>query len=490
MGQKIASTDFTAEDYILFRQKLVAQLKQLKQLTQQTSFGQGELKIGAELELYLIDKAGKTSSSNQLVLDKLNDPNFQFEINQYNLELNLPPLKVEDKALSKLHQQLDVKLTQLKKVTDELDIGFAQVGILPSLAAHDLSISKITNQARYHLLVEQLKKSRGEAFKINIHGVDELVTEFNHATAEGANTSFQLHLMTPPEQFGRIYNAILLSQCLVTAVAANSPILLGKKLWQETRIAMLKQVLDCRIKDYMQCQLPPRVNFGCGWLKQGAWDLYAEAVSVYPVLLPYLFEAESNSQDLPELKELNLHIGTVWGWNRPVYCPKNHGHIRIEFRALPAGPTNIDMVANAAFAIGIAIGLSEEIDELTAITPFYLANYNFYRAAQFGLNANILWPNLNDFQLRSESISDVVLAMLPIAKKGLVKYGFGLEDAENYLNIIQQRVINKQTGASWQIQQIQQLEQEHDTKTATSLMFESYIKQSQLDLPVATWSLS
>jgi hypothetical protein len=54
---------------------------------------------------------------------------------------------------------------------------------------------------------------------------------------------------------------------------------------------------------------------------------------------------------VPALEELRLHQGTVWRWNRAIYDPAEGGHLRIEMRALPAGPTVIDMLANAAFLL-------------------------------------------------------------------------------------------------------------------------------------------
>lgn len=58
------------------------------------------------------------------------------------------------------------------------------------------------------------------------------------------------------------------------------------------------------------------------------------------------------------LRELRLHQGTVWRWNRAIYDPASGGHLRIEMRALPAGPTVIDMMATSAFLIGLSLWLA------------------------------------------------------------------------------------------------------------------------------------
>ena len=79
----------------------------------------------------------------------------------------------------------------------------------------------------------------------------------------------------------------------------------------------------------------------------------------------------------PALEELRLHQGTVWRWNRAVYDPASGGHLRIEMRALPAGPTVIDMLANAAFLIGLSLWLARQDERWTYVLSFERAEHNF-----------------------------------------------------------------------------------------------------------------
>ena len=96
---------------------------------------------------------------------------------------------------------------------------------------------------------------------------------------------------------------------------------------------------------------------------------------------------------MPALAELRLHQGTVWRWNRAVYDPAGGGHLRIELRALPAGPTVTDMLANAAFLLGLTLALAPEVRAALARRfAFQQAERNFYRAAQYGLAAELAWP--------------------------------------------------------------------------------------------------
>ncbi|WP_448213454.1 glutamate-cysteine ligase family protein [Colwellia sp. MEBiC06753] len=491
MGTAINKGTFTKQDYQQFKQKLYQQLETLNTILARPNFGDAPLKIGAELEMYLTGNSGNVSFTNQFLLQQLNDSQFQPELNQYNLELNLSAFLHSQQPLSQLHQEIKQKTEQLHEVAQAHNITPVAIGILPTLEKHHLSVEYMTKLTRYQSLANHLYQERGEAFSVNINGQESLKIAFNDICAEGANTSFQVHLMVKPERFVSVFNAAQLTAPLVAAIAANSPILLGKKLWHETRIALFKQSLDIRARDKVNWQEPTRVNFGFGWLRHSPWQLFAEAVSLYPVILPAITEEAENTDGttLPPLNELNLHMGTLWPWHRPVYSNQGNGHIRIEFRAIPAGPSAIDMVANAAFAIGLANGLADNIERLISLIPFRYAEYNFYRAAQYGLNANILWPLNNKYRCEEVAISDVLQTLVPIASKGLTDLGIDAAESAQYLAVIQQRLDNQQNGAQWQLDKLAQLEQQFDFQTACQQLVKSYQQHSRIDMPVSQWEL-
>mgnify|MGYP001942614451 FL=1 len=485
MGQNIEQSIFSQHDYKLFQCKLFEQLEQLKLNISKPSFGDEELKIGAELEMYLVDKHGEAKLNNEILLKNLNDKQFQPELNQYNLELNLSAFSQQGKPLSRLHDEMVDKTSKLEKVAEKYDTCVTPIGILPTLRKQHLNTDCMTNLPRYSCLAKHLYQERGDNFQVNINGQDPLIIDFSDICAEGANTSFQVHLMTKPEQLVNTYNAAQLTLPLVTAISANSPIFLGNTLWHETRIALFKQSLDIRHRDQYQWQQPTRVNFGHGWLRNNIWEFFAQTVSLYSPLIPYI-DKQQNKTEL-QLNELCLHLGTIWPWNRPVYSAENNGHIRLEFRAIPAGPTSIDMIANAAFAIGLATGLQDDIEELTAYIPFNFAEYNFYRAAQFGLDAKVLWPSENKYQPQEVDIKTIIAKLLPTALKGLLSLGIFEQEAQFYLNIIEQRLAKQFTGAVWQIETLASLKQKMHTDKACQQLVQRYIENSRSCQPVALW---
>ena len=306
-------------------------------------------------------------------------------------------------------------------------------------------------------------------------------------TLEGANTSFQVHYRVAPEHYADTFNAVQLVTPLAVAMAANSPTLFGHSLWHETRVPLFKQSIDTRYVDRYSWNEPPRVNFGQGWVRRSALELFTEVVRIYPPLLPVCRDGGDVPGAVPALSELRLHQSTVWLWNRPVFDDADGGHLRIEMRALPAGPTAVDMAANAAFLIGLAEGIRPRIAELLPAIPFNIAEYNFYRAAQHGLFARLVWPSPGQSGYREQPIASLVRDLLPTAAQGLASIGIGAEEARRYLGVIEKRLEVCRTGAIWQRARLGAMQSTMSREEALHAMLEEFIDYSTGNVPVSEW---
>ncbi len=491
MGIDIDKTVFTAQDYQAFADRLEENLDCLGQLLEQPGFGEGPASLGSELEMYVVDSSGRPLYANEEILAQADDPQLTLELNRYNLEYNLSPYRLAESAFKSTEREILAKLQQVRSVAAALGGRVVPIGILPTLRQSDFGLHCITPRRRYRVLVEQLIRRRGDSFRIDINGDDPLKLELSDITLEGANTSFQVHYRVPPAAYADTFNAIQLATPLALAVGANSPTLFGHRLWNETRVPLFKQSIDTRHPDRYGWNQPARVNFGQGWARRGAAELFREVVRIYPALIPICAE-HSSADELasgatPSLAELRLHQGTVWLWNRPIYDNLGGGHLRIEMRALPAGPTAVDMVANAAFLIGLAEGLRPQINELLPGLPFARAEYNFYRAAQHGLEAKLLWPQRGRSDYRERGASEIIASVLPLARAGLESIGLAPEEASYYVDIIEQRLQRRQTGATWQRNMLARLRQRLPLQEALHELLEVYMEHSESNLPVAQW---
>ena len=221
----------------------------------------------------------------------------------------------------------------------------------------------------------------------------------------------------------RTYNAVQLATAPVLAVSGNSPTFLGHRLWEETRIAVFKQLVDDR-PGHGPRRRPARTTLGTGWLRGGPLELFTESIRLHQPLLPVLSgpgPVVGTGEQAPPLDELRLHQGTVWRWNRAIYDPAWGGHLRIEMRALPAGPTMIDMLANAAFLVGLSLWLAAQDQQWTYALPFERADHSFYRAAQYGLSAQLSWPAGHRDQMRTVPAAKLMAELVPAARQGCLK---------------------------------------------------------------------
>ncbi|MEH6635182.1 MAG: glutamate--cysteine ligase [Halioglobus sp.] len=493
MGIEINQTSFSDQDYLDFQDALQDNLSALQQLLDDPGFACGPHSLGAELEMYIVDANGSPLYVNQEVLAAADDKQLTLELNRYNLEYNLSPYDMADTPFVATEREILAKLEHVGAVAASMGGRVVPIGILPTLRQSDFGAHCITDRKRYHALVTQLIKRRGDKFSIDINGVDPLQLEMADITLEGANTSFQVHYRVNPDDYADTFNAVQLMTPLAVAIGANSPTLFGHSLWHETRIPLFKQSIDTRHVDRYAWKQPARVSFGQGWARRGAGELFHEVARIYPPLLP-ICSGISPAQEIaqgktPSLAELRLHQSTVWLWNRPIYDDVDGGQVRIEMRALPAGPSALDMVANAAFLIGLSEGVRPRMEKLLPSIPFNIAEYNFYRAAQYGLDAKLVWPRLDQSGYQEQSICSIIEQSLPIARQGLQAIGISDAESSRYLGVIQRRLEQRQTGSIWQQKKLAALKQEMSLDAALHEMLEVFIGYSAQNLPVAEWQL-
>ncbi|MCX4024915.1 glutamate--cysteine ligase [Endozoicomonas sp. SM1973] len=491
MGETVTQYHFDPDDYEKFSQRLHQSLAILQQLIKRPGFGDGPALLGAELELYITDKHCNALPINQRLVDEFKDKKLTHELNRYNLEYNLSPVSIKPAPFAEMAEELNQLINSLQQLASKYEGRVLPIGILPTLTEDDIDPAMMTDIPRYHALTKGVKALGNGHFMINIDGKTPLQFCTDEVTMEGANTSFQLHYQVKPERFAEVFNAIQLATPVVLALAANSPTIFGHELWHESRIALFKRTAETH-QPHAHWHQPARANFGHGWVRHGSEELMAEAICLHPPLLPICTDTDYQQQMAdgltPSLDELRLHLGSVWSWNRPVYDPADAGHLRIEMRSLPAGPSVKDMMANAALLIGLAEGLADQMKYLLPAIPFSYVKGNFYEAAKRGLNAKLIWPSLTSHQLAEQPITKLVDILLPIACKGLAKLGISSEEIETHSQVIKDRVHAKQNGAIWQQIMLNKLKYHYPLPEALHQLTEKYFQNFISGKPVAQWA--
>jgi hypothetical protein len=374
----------------------------------------------------------------------------------FNLEVNIAPHRLGERVFDRLAEELRTSLAYADRKAGELDAGIVMIGILPTLDRDDLVSSNLSAVDRYTLLNDQIVAARGEDFKLDIDGVERLVCTSRSIAPEAACTSVQLHLQVTPERFADVWNAAQAVSAAQIAVGANAPFLFGHELWRESRPPLFQQSTDTRPPELQAQGVRPRTWFGERWISS-AYDLFEENLRYYPALLPICDEEEPlrvlDEGGAPKLSELVLHNGTIYRWNRPVYeVVDDVPHLRVENRVLPAGPTVIDVVANAAFYYGLVRALAEEPRPVWTKLPFEAAADNFEAACRYGIDARLRWPRRGRLGGVAEvdAVTLVREELLPLARAGLDAWGVEPADRDLYLGVIEERCRRRTNGAKWQ----------------------------------------
>jgi gamma-glutamyl:cysteine ligase YbdK (ATP-grasp superfamily) len=489
MGMKIDREEFEREDYSRFAERLAQNLETLGALLKRPGFGAGPATIGVEVEMHLIDAAAQPAPVNHAVLAAANDPRCALEIDAFNFEVNSAAYPLAGRPFQALAQELRELFEIVQRAAATQATRPVLAGTLPTLSLAYLQRPVLSDAPRFRAMSRALRERRGEPFSVHIDGRESLRGESDDLTLEGANASLQVHLRVAPTEFAAVYNAAQLAVGPLLAAGGNSPFFDGKCLWEETRIALFKQSTDTRVDENERTRSPARVTFGHGWINDPL-SPFIENVALHAPLLPVLDELPTQEPGAaPPLRELRLHHGTVWNWNRAVFDPADGGHLRVEHRVLPSGPTLIDMLANAAFALGLSLALAPLMDEIIPAFPFAYAERNMYRAAKHGLAAELAWPTKLAPSPRARQAKELVLELLPLAEAALLRHGVAAEEARALLTIIEERTLSGQTGALAQQKLLARFEADLPREAALARMLETYLPLSWGDEPVHRWAL-
>ena len=122
-------------------------------------------------------------------------------------------------------------------------------------------------------------------------------------------------------------------------------------------------------------------------------------------------------------------------------------HLRVENRVLPAGPTVVDTLANAAFYYGLVRVLVDDERPIWSrdVVRGGGGQLPLGRPAT-GIDARLYWPGVGE----APAAELVLRRLLPMARDGLARWGVDAGDADRLLEIVERRCVLGVNGASWQ----------------------------------------
>ncbi len=473
-----------------FTSWLLRDVHALERLLEEDQIESDVRRIGAEQELAFVGADWRPASIGPEVLNDLNDPHFTAEIARFNLEYNLDPLTFENNALRHMEKNLNHYLNLVREAAKKYDSEVILIGILPSIRKSDLSLRNMTPRERYFQLNDALTRLRGRQYQLDIKGSDELTVTHDNVMLEACNTSFQLHFQVDAGEFPTMYNIAQAVTAPVLAAAVNSPMLGRYRLWHETRIALFQQSIDTRTGPHER-DFQPRVSFGTQWLDKSVLEIYQEDIARFKAIIAVDEVADPFEQieknESPALDALRTYSGTVYRWNRACYGIGNgRAHLRIENRVVPAGPTILDEVGNAAFWFGLMAGIKDRYGDITKVMEFDDAHDNFWASAREGLNARFTWVDGKMVDAKHLILDE----LLPIAREGMLERGIDSSDIDHYLGVVQERVEAEMTGSQWLLKSLAGMKNKGTRWERVHALVAGSVARQKTDLPVHEWELA
>ncbi len=475
MGRDVSQRTFTEEDFSRFSESLACETALLGKYLAEGRFSEAEQPtIGYELEGWILDHRYVPAAKNKVFLQALQHPRVVPELSRFNIEINGEPRALDSGSLRAMHEEMQQTWNACQQAAHARGLILLLIGTLPTIRESDLSLKNISRMNRYYALNQRIFEERdGRPMHICIEGRETLDTHHEDCLLEAGTTSFQLHLALPQRTFADHYNASQLLSAPLIAVCANAPYLFRHDLWSETRVPLFEQAVETSDGSDRHRL---RVLFGRSWLRS-AENVFSENHRLFRPLLPILLEELEDS-----LPHLRLHNGTIWRWNRiiPGFVPGEAPRLRIEHRIMPAGPSLVDMIANAALYFGAATAYASRMPQITQDFSFAACEANFYTAAKDGLQTKLNWPGI------AGSVDVVTLLLqeiLPAAAEGLSRRGLGNEEISFYLDIVRQRLYNRQTGSEWQRRFVAKHGRHWDKLTS------HYLENQRSGFPVHEWNI-
>ena len=140
MGEQNVKLNDDETTHQAFMKSLITEVHALEKMLDSGLIESGVRRIGAEQEMFLIDKAHKPALKAMEILDVIDDERFTHELGLFNLEANLAPHRLGSDCLSLMEAETQEIYKKARATAARFDCDIALVGILPTLTKGNLGL--------------------------------------------------------------------------------------------------------------------------------------------------------------------------------------------------------------------------------------------------------------------------------------------------------------------------------------------------------------
>src|SRR5471032_1524033 len=123
-----------------FMRAVLADLRALEEMLKADAFERGVVRIGAEQEMFLVDRSYHPAPGALKILERIKDPHFTTELGLFNLEMNADPQPFAGHGLRQMETQLTELFQKVRDTAESLELHAVLTGVLPTIGKSDLGM--------------------------------------------------------------------------------------------------------------------------------------------------------------------------------------------------------------------------------------------------------------------------------------------------------------------------------------------------------------
>src|SRR3954469_15582907 len=139
MGEEVEAQEFSRGDRTRHRAKVRRNLDVFARMLRESRFDTDDPMTGLEVELNLVDDRGDPALKNAEALEAIADPDFQTELGQFNIEINVPPKQLRAPDCPDFEEAVPASLNDAEQKAFAVGAHLVMIGILPTLSAGHMS---------------------------------------------------------------------------------------------------------------------------------------------------------------------------------------------------------------------------------------------------------------------------------------------------------------------------------------------------------------
>src|SRR3954447_23818577 len=131
MGQEVDQQEFSRADRTAHREKVRRCLDVFALMLRQAHFEAEDPMTGLEIEFNLVDDQGRPALKNAEALASIANPDFQTELGQFNIEINVAPRRLGEGGVPAFESDLRASLNDAEERSAAVGAHLVMIGILP-----------------------------------------------------------------------------------------------------------------------------------------------------------------------------------------------------------------------------------------------------------------------------------------------------------------------------------------------------------------------